>query len=296
MPEREIESNVGAAFAPPIKATPVPWSAKAARRMDGETMLRAMVASCLAQIRPNADAIARGSRDPEHVHQLRVGLRRLRSAVRGMRPFEARLPPGWELAIRPVFDALGQARDRQVQATELAARLREAGAPVDDLAGPSEEEARALRRLVRADAFQGVLRRLAAFAEAPVAEADRGDKGAGIEQLERELRKLKGQVTRAARGFDKLPFARQHQVRKRLKRLRYLAAFAAPAFGRKAVDEWMAEAAPAQDRLGELIDFALAAERFASSPAAPWLRAQSERAARRARKSLRRLRDTPAFW
>src|SRR5689334_21115952 len=54
-----------AASVPPVKAAPPPWSGRQARAMDGETLLRCMVGACLAQIRPNADAIAHGSRDPE---------------------------------------------------------------------------------------------------------------------------------------------------------------------------------------------------------------------------------------
>ena len=172
-PERGAPLRDDPAFRPPTKAGPAPWSAKQARAMDGPTMLRRMVAACLAQIIPNAGEIARGSRDPEHVHQLRVGLRRLRSAVQAMRPFTAGLPAGWEAALRPAFDALGEARDRHVLATSLLPRLRAAGAAVVDAGGPSEAQARRLQRLVRGAALQGLLLRLLAFAEAPGDAADR---------------------------------------------------------------------------------------------------------------------------
>ena len=293
----------GAAFLPPTRAGPAPWSAKAARALDGDAMLRGMVASCLAQIVPNAAEIARGSDDPEHVHQLRVGLRRLRSVARGMQPLASRLPAAWEAAVMPVFEALGDARDQQVRATLLAPKLRAAGAPVADLGGPSEEDTKRLRQLVRGAGFQGVLMRLLSFAEAPT-EADRGESGSGFEHLVRQLRRLTRQVTRDARRFDKLPLAQRHRVRKRLKRMRYLAAFAAPAFDRDAVDAWMAKVSRAQDRLGRHIDLALAAERFGALAetnagagfAAGWLRAKAEAATRAARKSLERLGDAKAFW
>jgi len=263
-------------------------------------MLRRMVRSCLAQIRPNADEIARGSRDPEHVHQLRVGLRRLRSVVSGMKPFAAPLPGGWEAAIMPVFDALGDLRDAHVRSTTLARKLRKAGAPLADLGGPSEEEAEALAQQVRGAGFQDALLRLQHYADAP----GRGDAGSGLSHLLRRLRKLRRQVTRDARRFEEQAFADQHDVRKRLKRLRYLAEFAAPAFDGDDVAAWMEKVAPVQDALGRYIDLALAGERFASAAetrpaarfAAGWLRAKADASTRKARKSLQRLRRAPVFW
>ncbi len=295
-----------AAFRAPTKAGSAPWSAKQARAMDGATMLRRMVAACLEQIVSNAGEIARGSRDPEHVHQLRVGLRRLRSAAQAMKPFAAGLPAGWEAALRPVFDALGEARDRHVRASSLVPRLREAGAAVVDAGEPSEEEARRLQQLVRGGGLQGLVLRLLAFAAAPGDPADLagGQAGAGLERLVSRLRKLLRQATGGARRFETLSFERQHQVRKRLKRLRYLAEFAAPAFGRGDVRRWLDNVSPAQDALGVHVDLVLAGRHFESHAAtdagaafaAGWLRAKSERSAQAARKSLQRLQDIDAFW
>ena len=294
----------GDAFLPAVQAQAPRWSAKETRRMDGDTMLRRMVASCVAQILPNAAEIARGSPDPEHVHQLRVGLRRLRSVVAGMKPFAAPLPAGWEAAIMPVFDALGDARDKHVRSTTLAPRLRKAGAPLADLGGPSEEEAKALAQLVRGAGFQGMLLRLQAYAQAPVDGAGRARAGSGLAHLVRRLRKLTRQVTRAARRFDELAFAQQHEARKRLKRLRYLAEFAAPAFGGGAVDAWMDKVSSTQDALGKYIDLSLAGERFASVAetepaarfAATWLRDKADASTRAAGKSLGHLRAASRFW
>jgi triphosphatase len=291
----------GEPFRPAVKARAPRWSAKETRAMDGGTMLRRMVASCLAQILPNAAEIARGSTHPRHVHQLRVGLRRLRSAVDGLKPFAAPLPAGWEAAIMPVFDALGEARDRHVRSTALAPRLRKAGAPLADLGGPSEEETKALGQLVRGAAFQGMLLRLQACIQAADRAGD-GRAGSGLAHLVRQLRKLRRQVTRDARRFEELAFAQQHQARKRLKRLRYLAEFAAPAFDGDAVDAWMDVVSPAQDALGKTIDLSLAGERFAAETdpaarfAATWLRDKADASVRAARKSLERLRAAAPFW
>ena len=286
----------------PVKAAPPDWSGRQLRAMDGRTLLRRMVGACLAQIRPNAGALAQGSVDPGHVHQLRVGLRRLRSAVRAMQPWVADLPPGWEAAVQPVFDALGDSRDRHVASTTLAPGLAAAGAPLADLRPPAAGAAKALARLVRGGRFQDALAALRAFAETPGASP--GADGDGLAHLAARLRKLSRQVKRGARDFDALPFEEQHQVRKRLKRLRYLAEFAAPAFERGEVRAWLKAIAPAQDALGIHIDRVLASRRFEALAASDarawfavgWLRAQAERSARAARKALARLREIDAFW
>lgn len=300
----------GAADAPvpvvlaPVKARVPPWSGKQLRAMDGATLLRRMVGACLAQVEPNAAAIGRGSRDPEHVHQLRIGLRRLRSAARGMAPFAEAMPHGWEAAVMPVFDALGRSRDRFVRTTTLAPRLRAAGAAVAGDDPPSEEDARALARRVGSASFSAAVGRLRAFADGTPADRPGDEDGSGLDLLVRRLRKLSRQVTRDARHFDELPFEAQHRARKRLKRLRYLAGFAAPAFAPAAVRRWKRHVSDAQDALGRHVDRVLAGRHFTelavSEPdawfAVGWLRAKSERSARAARRALQRLRDVDGFW
>jgi len=297
--------SVDKPFKPAAKAAPPSWSGKELRRLDGATMLRRMVASCLDQIQANAGEIARGSAEVEHVHQLRVGLRRLRSVARGMKRFATRLPEGWEAAIKPVFAALGESRDRHVLATDIAPRLQRAGAPMFDLPPASPADAKAIQDLVRGAAFQGVVARLQSFANASSADdADRAARGSGLAALVRRLRQLARQVTRDARRFEELPFARQHGLRKRLKRLRYLAEFAAAAFDRDEVDAWLKKVSPAQDALGAYIDDVQAGVRFAALAATQpgawfalgWLRSREKQSVRAGRKALERLRRSTAFW
>lgn len=79
------------------------------------TFVQVAVAACLAQILPNAADLARGSTGPEHVHQLRVGLRRLRTVLREMVELNADLDRGWEPPVADVFRALGAQRDRDAR-------------------------------------------------------------------------------------------------------------------------------------------------------------------------------------
>ena len=286
----------------PVKAAPAPWSRRRLRAMDGVALLRGAVGACLAQVQPNAEAIALGSDDPEHVHQLRIGLRRLRSAVRGLRSFAGGLPPGWDAAVRPAFEALGDARDRYVLATTILPRLSKAGVDVSDAGAWRGTERAALRRLVAGVEFQQALHSLSLFASAGGEEA--GDEGEGLACLVSRVRRLARQVARGARRFDEQPFEARHDVRKRLKRLRYLAEFAAPAFDPARLRPWFERMAKAQDALGRYIDFSLAAGHFAAQAeadpeagrAAAWLRAKARQRARSARQALERLREARAFW
>ena len=70
---------------------------------QGTAWARAVVASCLSQVLPNASAVASGSGDPAHVHQLRVGLRRLRRALRQ----QQKAAPGPEATLSALYRSLG---------------------------------------------------------------------------------------------------------------------------------------------------------------------------------------------
>jgi inorganic triphosphatase YgiF len=290
------------AFGAAAKAEPPAWRARAAAAMSGSEMLRRMAAASLQQILANASEIARGSGDAEHVHQLRVGLRRLRTAARAMQPFSHALPAGWEDGVMPLFDALGQARDRHVFATTLAPRLRRAGAPAipQDVA-PQDDEL--VGRLVRGAAFQQALLSLLAFAFAHAG----GDGADGIDaarHVRGTLRRLWRRVLRDADRFDELPFERQHRVRKRLKRLRYLAEFVSPWFDARRVEAWLKRVERAQDAMGRHVDQCQAAERLAREAgsratawfAAEWLRSQARKSARDSRRALRRMARATPFW
>jgi triphosphatase len=89
----------------------------------------AVVDECLAQISRNAFGLVDGDSGQRaaHVHQMRVGIRRLRSALRAFRGWVPAPPAGWVEGLRTLFAALGLARDRDVLAAGLRGRRRGAG-------------------------------------------------------------------------------------------------------------------------------------------------------------------------
>ena len=91
----------------------------------------AVLDECLAQITRNAIGLAEG--DPalrvEHVHQLRVGVRRLRSALRSFRDWVPAPPDELVEGMKSLFTTLGQSRDSDVLGSGVMAELAKAGAP-----------------------------------------------------------------------------------------------------------------------------------------------------------------------
>jgi inorganic triphosphatase YgiF len=71
------------------------------RTEDGGRLLVLVLRSTLEQVLVNASEVAIGSDDEEHVHQLRVGLRRTRTALRDLCPRGMAPNPAWEPTADP---------------------------------------------------------------------------------------------------------------------------------------------------------------------------------------------------
>ncbi len=291
----------GAAHAPVATAE----AAAVTRRMGGETLLRATLDACMTQVLANASEVAAGSTSEGHVHQLRVGIRRLRTALRELGPLADALDPAWEAALVGLFRQLGQLRDRETVTHGARAELVAAGAPEIALPAP-ELAAPDVQHAVRAVPVQLALLGLIGFGlelEERAGEGDRRSKKS-LRHVRRRLDKLHRQVVRDGKRFESLPIEAQHRVRKRLKRLRYLGEFVAPLFKRGDAERYFATLRAAQDALGERNDAAVALETYrhaaAQDPnawfAVGWLAAQSAPAARRCRKVLTKIESAPRFW
>jgi CHAD domain-containing protein len=127
------------------------------RRSDAAAAWRAVLDECLAQISLNAIGIAAG--DPklidDHVHQLRVGIRRLRSALRSFGGWVAPPPKPLVDELRTLFATLGASRDSTVLDSGVVLELARVGAPtlmtLPKVSAPDPAEA------VRSNATQRLL-------------------------------------------------------------------------------------------------------------------------------------------
>lgn len=271
----------------------------------GATAAAAFVAAAgaaLQQALANACEIASGTGAPEHLHQLRVGLRRLRSLLRVLGPWSAdpaaaaQLEADW----REPFARLGAARDGDVFAAEWMPLLQAAGAPA--LLAPVAVAGDDPAQLVRAPVLQALLLRslalLAAVAPAPDPVPPLADAAAAA------VAPLWKQVRRGARAFTDADTAARHRLRKRLKRLRYVLEPLAPLLRRRSGAALLKALRRALQSLGELNDLATAEAAFrARAPAEPalwfavgWLRARHDALLPRAGADLAALAALKLRW
>ncbi|MDE2370301.1 MAG: inorganic triphosphatase, partial [Burkholderiales bacterium] len=143
----------GAAHPAPRRAKRLRYAADA----TAQQAWQAVVDECLDQITRNAAALCDG--DPalrvEHVHQLRVGIRRLRSALRCFDGWVDAVPDALVEGLRELFATLGRARDIDVLGSGVVAELLRAGAPPPRL--PPVDAGSDPVAALRADAAQRLL-------------------------------------------------------------------------------------------------------------------------------------------
>jgi CHAD domain-containing protein len=134
--ERGEQLAAGRTVGPPQSAARVELGAAP----DADAAVRAMLGGALSQALANAAPVAAGEHEAEHLHQLRVALRRLRNLLRVF----ARAGSGSDEAagdgagdadadlverLSQVYSRLGASRDRDVAMVTLWPALLAAGAP-----------------------------------------------------------------------------------------------------------------------------------------------------------------------
>jgi inorganic triphosphatase YgiF len=310
--ERGHHLAAGVLAGPPGKARPLrlPVASTPAQA------LAAMQAHALGPVLANASVMADAdlaglvAADAEYLHQLRVGLRRLRSLLRvyGKLAPPAAVPastpapdPAADGNLAPalgrLFGQLGAARDQDAMAEWLWPALRAAGAPwVPDAAictaartaartaadtapagGPPAGEAVDIGALLRAPATQRLWLSALAACQPPPAPDLVATTAAADKELRAVLRpplqRLLRQVRRDAARFDQLDDAGRHRLRRRIKRLRYAADAAVSLWPAKAGERTLRALAQAQEPLGAYNDTVVALalmHRLAAQDARAW--------------------------
>ncbi len=274
---------------PPLRKARLPRYAKDASALEA---FGAVLDECLAHISRNAIGLAAGAPElrAEHVHQARIGIRRLRSALRAFRGWVAEAPAELVDGLRALFAELGKTRDSDVLGSGVAEELRQAGAPPLDL--PTEADAADLAALIRGDAVQRLLLAWITWRASlqPLAEPQQP-----LKRLARKrLRRWHKALARDCLRFDELEPTALHTLRKHAKRQRYAIEFFAPLLPAKHAARHLQALASAQQALGEINDLVVARDRYqalvASHPAAwfavGWLTARLAESRDKARDEL----------
>lgn len=242
-----------------VKAAPKGFVAGLGRKTSTARALRSVMQHGLAILTANTEALLRFD-NPEYVHQARVALRRVRSAIRLLDREQQDVPKSITEELRWCAGTLGELRDWDVIADETLPALTETiGAEAaHDLIARADQ-----RRVEARNKIRVAMRspRYAAFvlnaerwcATAPPARAD------SLAQVCAPiLQSAAKRLFKAARFFAALTPERRHEVRILAKRLRYALDLFAIVLPKAATTRYLDALSGLQDVLGQLNDASVA--------------------------------------
>jgi len=292
--------------------------------MTVETVLQTVGRECLRHLLRNEPAALAG--DGEAFHQMRVALRRLRSALCAVKSM---LPPAqyrWvQDELKRLADSVGPARDWDVFATSLLAPVR-AELPKDgDLALLADAAIRRKRaaydsavEAIGSRRYAESVLKLArwfetrAWREEPASEQTAALFAPISEVAPRLIERRWRQVVKRSRRFAKRSQKERHRLRIALKKQRYVIEFLTGLFDAGEVKAFARRLRPLQEQLGRLNDVctaqALVSDIVHASDVAAaqlgqeaglvlgWHRRGLADEESKLRRSVRRLRKAKPFW
>jgi triphosphatase len=291
----------------PVKASPV----RLDEGMGPLPAARALVAAALGQLQANEEGVLRAAA-PEFVHQARVALRRLRSALR---LFPAAIgderAKAWRAEWSESTRALGAARDWDVFATEsLPALAASYGDP--SIARALMRRAALRRRQCREDARSALRSPRHARAVLDLASwlAGIGEETADgpteplADFASRWIRKRRKSLLAGLEGLARMPAEERHRLRIEAKRLRYGVEGLASVFHSGKERRFTRRLADLQEALGRANDAATGARLLAeldppdafAAFARGWLAARMVPDPALIASLAARLEKSPRFW
>lgn len=290
------------------------WSLRAVKALPARThagmtanaAFRTIALACLKHLQGNEPGVCESSH-PEFVHQARVAIRRLRSAIRIWRSllpeaFVSSFDPQWQT----LAGKLGEARNWDVFLTETLPAIAAAFPESAENARLSNyaEQRCAINRDAARSALQSddYSRLLLDFTAAVLALPDRDTRRLDAFAptcLEKRAKRARRRAAETLPGDA----AARHRLRVAYKRLRYALEFFAPLFPGEMLRHYHLSACALQDRLGRLNDLATAVS--LTEEALPgesgetirgWLEGQTRRLLPEIRGSLNDFQQHPVPW
>lgn len=267
---KEVELKRGYALyrgerAAPVKAKP----AALTTGMSVNDAFKAVIWASLAHLQANERGMLEGA-DPEYLHQMRVALRRLRSAFSvfaPLLPVAVIAPAAAEL--KWLAASLGPARDWDVFVTETLPRIQAKFGRHEALAAFGEQctrlcraAGRKARRAVASKRYQQLVLSLAGWLTAEawltqMDEAGRAALAAPVREFARSvLEERCNRVHKRGRKLVQLAPAELHRLRIAIKKFRYATDFFACLYEGKRARETLKRLARLQDILGAINDAA----------------------------------------
>lgn len=297
-----------------------------ARNMTDDDAVALIFTECLKHWTSN-EAVALKGADPEGIHEMRVGLRRMRSALSDFRPIIPVPQLAWmKRETKWLITSLGAARDWDVFLAELLEPV-EAARPQDRGLRELRTAARAERkrgyattriaiRCFRHSRFLAQMRDwLSAKRLGQSRQKDRGSLDEPIQKLARRvLRKRHDAALKLGHDFSKLSPEQRHQLRIALKKLRYTAEFFRSLYPKKQAKRYFRALAQMQNCLGHMNDVVVAEHllermtsvhqgqrvfahlRTAAGTVIGWHARGASAAAQEAQENWRQFREAGCFW
>lgn len=303
----------------PVKAPDVPVTPAMPLREAIQTICR----SCQRHLLNNEPAL-RERHEAEAVHQMRVALRRLRSAL-SLFAEEVACPATEELksGLKWLTDELGPARDTDVFIAEILEPVRTVHPDEDGLAAlmtrfekRREQHYRRAVTALESRRFTGLMLEIGGWIEGGAwllpedpALAERLGRPVGGRAAEL-LDAMHGKVLKKGRRFGGLDAESRHRLRVRIKKLRYAAEFFGDLWSDKKTTTFVKALKGLQEELGALNDLAVAhdllheavakaenrREVWAAGLVAGWHGARETDLLGSARRRWKGFADTRPFW
>ena len=288
--------------------------------MSVEAALQEIGRACLAHLLHNEAAAL--AMEPEGVHQMRVAVRRIRSAISA---FKKLLPAADR---RRVFreltwlaDILGRARNLDVFGTELLQPARAAlshEAAIDDLTVALERERKAayerVERAILSERHAAGMLRLSGWFEARGWRDGPAGRSALLispigELAPRVLDRRWREVRKRSKRFGRLTVSQRHKLRISTKKLRYTMELLGSLFDQDDLQKFMTRLKRLQDDLGYANDVRVAHDILpelcggrrgpvarAGARLLEWHEKALAKAERKLRRRLNRVHDATPFW
>ena len=233
--------------------------------------LRCVMAECLDQIIRNSAVLAHidtlgihALDTTEHVHQLRVGIRRMRTAGSLFKDV-CELPTQVQRdGIKKYFALLGGSRDNNVLLNDLLPLLLEAGQPALTL--PEQVVEDHSSSVAKDTLFQSWLVQMSAFVHSPAPSSGMSIQCVHPLRLTKiilpKLRQWHRKILKEGLHFAELGTEARHELRKRVKKLRYALQFTDALLAHKQLKPYLKDLAKVQNILGEMNDLTNAQEKF----------------------------------
>jgi len=234
----------------------------------------------------------------EHVHQMRVALRRLRTAIKLFSNNSTTNLQAWADQAKNLAAELGKNRDIDVMSESIWPQLRAIGAPLIEF--QAHECAQSPTALIREKKVQQW------FLELIKSDLQSQDlnKDTHWSEIIPVIIKWHKKCKKGAKNFSVMALEERHQLRKRMKRLRYALEFIERGENIKKFKSFNKILAATQNELGTYNDFQVALENYrqlvAVDPAAwfavGWLQAQLHESELRCAKVLSDFVESKAPW